>query len=174
MTDPSPTAPALPAPPDGLALRDATADDAATVLAFIRELAIYEKLEQEVVADEELLRHHVFSEPRRAEVVIASLDGRDVGFALFFHNFSTFRGRPGIYLEDLFVREEARGHGVGLALLRHLARLARERDCARLEWVVLDWNRPAIDFYERLGAAAMDEWRTFRLTGDALERLAAS
>ena len=126
----------------------------------------------EVVADEATLRASLFEGRRVAEVVIASYDGVPAGFALFFHNFSTFLGRPGIYLEDLFVIPRLRGRGIGRVLLSYLARLAVERGCGRLEWWVLDWNEPAIRFYERLGAKPMDEWTTFRVTGKALEELA--
>jgi GNAT superfamily N-acetyltransferase len=128
----------------------------------------------QVVADEDLLRHTLFGERRVAEVVIASYDGEPAGFALFFHNFSTYLGRPGIYLEDLFVIPKLRGRGIGRIMLSFLARLAIERGCGRLEWWVLDWNEPAIRFYERLGATAMDEWTVFRVTGNALEDLAGS
>ncbi|MEM9555845.1 MAG: GNAT family N-acetyltransferase [Acidobacteriota bacterium] len=160
--------------PESLSLRSAREADVPTILRFIRELAEYEKLLDEVDADEDSLRRHLFGVTRHAEVVIARDDasGEDIGFALFFHNFSTFRGRPGIYLEDLYVRASFRGRGAGLALLRHLARLARERDCARIDWAVLDWNRPAIEFYDRLGARPLEDWITYRLTGEALERLA--
>ena len=143
------------------------------VLAFIRELAEYERMAEEVVATEELLGAALFGERPVAEAAIAELDGGPVGFALFFHNFSTFLARPGIYLEDLYVRPAARGRGVGRALLAHLARLALERGCGRLEWAVLDWNEPAIRFYEGIGARQMTEWQIFRLSGEALARLAA-
>ena len=153
-------------------VRAATAQDVPLVLAFIRELAIYERLERSVVATEADLTATLFGPRPYAEVVFACLDGREVGFALFFHNFSTFLGKPGIYLEDLYVRSEARGQGVGKCLLAWLAATALERGCGRLEWAVLDWNEPAIGFYKGLGAEALDEWTTFRLTGAALERLA--
>lgn len=156
-----------------LTLTPAREKDLPLVLAFIRELADYEKLLHEVVADEATLRRSLFGTPRHAEVVFASLDGEPVGFALFFHNFSTFLGRPGIYLEDLYVRPAARGQGIGRALLAHLARLAVERGCGRLEWNVLDWNEPSIRFYRGLGARSMDAWKLFRLAGDDLERLAS-
>jgi GNAT superfamily N-acetyltransferase len=142
------------------------------VLAFIRELAVYERLEHEVVASVADLAAALFGPQRYAEVVFACRDGVPVGFALFFHNFSTFVGKPGIYLEDLFVRPAARGHGIGKRLLAWLAATALERGCARLEWAVLDWNEPALGFYRSLGAVAQDEWTTFRLTDAALERLA--
>jgi GNAT superfamily N-acetyltransferase len=153
-------------------IRPALEADIPLVLALIRELACYERLEHEVVASEEDLREALFGARPYAEAVLACLDGEPQGFALFFHNFSTFRGRPGIYLEDLYVRPEARRLGLGKALLEHLASTAIERGCVRLEWAVLDWNEPSIDFYRSLGAVARNEWRIFRLTGDALERLA--
>jgi len=153
-------------------LRFATAHDVGLILDLIRQLADYEKMVDEVVADEDQLRQSLFGDRRVAEVVIASYDGEPAGFALFFHNFSTVLGRPGVYLEDLFVIPEFRGHGIGKILLSFLARLAVERGCGRLEWWVLDWNEPAIRFYERLGAKPMDEWTVFRVTGDALEELA--
>jgi GNAT superfamily N-acetyltransferase len=148
-------------------------DDLPVILELITELAVYEKLAHQVVASEADLRRYLFGERRFAEVLLARDGGATRGFALFFHNFSTFLGRPGIYLEDLFVRPEARGHGVGRALLTRLAALAVERGCGRLEWSVLDWNEPAIGFYERMGARVMDEWRMCRLTGEALARVAS-
>jgi GNAT superfamily N-acetyltransferase len=151
----------------------ATADDLPVILELITELAVYEKLTHEVVATEADLRRWLFGEQPLAEVLLARDDGGTVGFALFFHNFSTFLGRPGIHLEDLFVRPEARGRGVGRALLTTLAALAVERGCGRLEWSVLDWNEPAIGFYERMGARVMNEWRMCRLTGEALARVAS-
>ncbi len=157
-----------------LAIRPATERDTPLIRQFIKDLAEYEKLAHEVVATEDGLRQALFGPRRQAEVVIASLGPEPVGFALFFHNFSTFLGRPGIYLEDLFVRPAARGKGVGKALLSHLAKLAVERNCGRLEWAVLDWNESAIRFYEGLGARSMDEWRIFRVTGKALDALAGS
>ena len=153
-------------------LRFATVDDVGLIFDFIRQLADYEKKTDEVVTDENQLRQSLFGERRVAEVMIASFEGEPAGFALFFHNFSTFLGRPGIYVEDLFVIPSLRGRGIGKILLSFLARLAVERGCGRLEWWVLDWNEPAIRFYERLGAQAMDEWTVFRVTGDALEDLA--
>ena len=156
-----------------LRIRSAVADDVPLILSFIRDLADYEKLPHEVVATEELLRQALFGPRPFAEVIIATLGDEPVGFALFFHNFSTFLGLPGIYLEDLFVRPAARGQGVGRQLLVHLARLARERGCGRLEWAVLDWNEPAMKFYRGLGAIRKDDWTIFRLTGDALAKLAA-
>ncbi len=153
-------------------LRSATRDDVPVIAELIRGLARFEKLEQEVVMTEELLAAGLFGDRPYAEVVLAEDDGRPVGFALFFHNFSTFLGRPGIYLEDLFVLPEQRGQGIGRMLLAHLARLAVERGCGRLEWAVLDWNRDAIKFYERLGARPNSDWTVYRLTGEALSGLA--
>lgn len=155
-----------------IAIRSATVEDTPLILSFIRELAEYEKLSHEVVATEEALRASLFGERPFAEVLLAFVGGEPLGFALFFHNFSTFLGKPGIYLEDLYVRPEHRGTGAGRALLVRLARLAVERGCGRLEWWVLDWNEPAVGFYKRIGARAMDDWTVYRLTGDALERLA--
>jgi len=153
-------------------LRFATAADVPLILELIRGLAEYERLAHEVVADEATLAANLFGDRRVAEVVIADHDGEPAGFALFFHNFSTFLGRPGIYLEDLFVRPERRGRGIGETLLAFLAKLAVERGCGRLEWSVLDWNEPAIRFYERLGARPMEEWTIHRVTGEALATLA--
>ncbi|MBS0364296.1 MAG: GNAT family N-acetyltransferase [Proteobacteria bacterium] len=155
-----------------LTIRPATGADVPQILAFIRDLARYERLEHEVRATEAQLEATLFGPKRYAEVILACLGEEPVGFALFFHNYSTFLARPGIYLEDLFVREAARGLGVGAALLAWLARTALERGCGRLEWSVLDWNTPAIGFYRRLGAVAQDEWTTWRVTGAALEELA--
>ena len=153
-------------------IRNASEEDVALILRFIRDLAVYEKLEHKVVATEERVRETLFGERRYAEVLIAEDEGEALGFALFFHNYSTFLARPGIYLEDLFVRPEGRGRGVGRALLSRLAAIAIERNCGRLEWAVLDWNESAIGFYRKLGAVPMDDWRIFRLTGEALENLA--
>ncbi|MBL0924454.1 MAG: GNAT family N-acetyltransferase [Sphingomonadaceae bacterium] len=155
-----------------LSVRFAERVDLPLIAQFIRDLAEYERLADEVRFDEAALGERLFGERPYAEVLIGEIDGVPQGFALFFHNFSTFEGRPGIYLEDLFVRPEARGSGLGKALLKRLAALAVERDCARLEWWVLDWNEPAINFYKSLGARPMDEWTTFRVDGDALDRLA--
>jgi GNAT superfamily N-acetyltransferase len=155
-----------------LRLRDATADDVPTILEMITDLAEYERLAEEMVATADDLRSTLFGARPCAEVVIATWQGEAAGFALFFHNYSTFLARPGLYLEDLFVRPEMRGRGIGEALLRHLAAIAVERGCGRFEWSVLDWNEPAIRFYERLGARAMDGWTVHRVTGDELERLA--
>ena len=154
-------------------LRVATRDDIALIAHFIRALADYEKLLDEVRLDEGVLAEKLFGPRPYAEVLIGEINGQPEGFALFFHNFSTFEGRPGIYLEDLFVAPEARGSGLGTALLAELARLAVERDCARLEWSVLDWNEPSIGFYKALGAKPMEEWTVFRLDGAALTNLAA-
>jgi GNAT superfamily N-acetyltransferase len=155
-----------------LSIRFATADDLPLIAQFIRDLAAYEKLAHEVRFDEAGLGQRLFGPRPYAEVLIGEIDGIAQGFALFFHNFSTFEGKPGIYLEDLFVRPEARGSGLGKALLKRLAALAIERDCARLEWWVLDWNAPSIGFYKALGAKPMDEWTVFRVDGDALTGLA--
>jgi GNAT superfamily N-acetyltransferase len=157
---------------DHLELRPAAPADVPVILALIRELADYERLAADVVATEDLLREALFGPRVAAECVIAELAGQAVGFALFFHNFSTFLGRHGLYLEDLFVRPSARGLGVGKALLSHLARIAVERGCGRSEWSVLDWNTPAIGFYRSLGAEPLTEWTVFRLRGEALSRLA--
>ena len=153
-------------------VREATGNDVPLILSLIRELADYEGLSHEVVATEEGLRETLFGERPYAEVLIAEVDETPVGFALFFHNYSTFLGKPGIYLEDLYVGPEFRGAGIGRALLVHLARLAVERGCGRLEWWVLDWNEPSVGFYEKLGAVAMDDWTVYRLTGRALQDLA--
>ncbi len=154
-------------------LRPATITDAPLILQFIKELADYERMLDDVVATEEMLRHALFGPRPAAEVILCFEEDKPAGFALFFHNFSTFRGKPGIYLEDLFVRPEFRGRGYGKLLLQALARLCVERDCARLEWSVLDWNTPSIEFYKSLGAVPMDEWTVFRLTDDSLTKLAA-
>lgn len=153
-------------------IRSATREDVPVVAELIRGLARYEKLEHEVVMTEDLLAAGLFGERPYAEVLLAVDEDRPLGFALFFHNFSTFLGRPGIYLEDLFVVPEERGSGIGRALLEHLARLAVDRGCGRLEWAVLDWNRDAIAFYERLGARPNSDWTVYRLTGEALTTLA--
>jgi GNAT superfamily N-acetyltransferase len=150
-------------------IRSATIEDVPEILRLILGLAEYEKLEHEVVATEDKLRRSLFGERPAAEAVLGFLEGRPVGFAVFFHNYSTFRACPGLYLEDLFVEPAHRGSGYGKALLLHLARLAVERGCQRMEWSVLDWNQPAIGFYRSLGADVMDEWRICRLTGDALK-----
>lgn len=157
---------------DELEIRPATVTDVPLILDFIKGLAEYEKLAHEVVATEDVLRETLFGEKPAAEVVIGYLEDQPVCFALFFHNFSTFLGRPGLYLEDLFVKPEFRGRGFGRKLLSHLAKLAKERNCGRLEWWVLDWNEPAIRFYKSLGAIPMDEWTVFRLNGEEFTRLA--
>jgi len=154
-----------------IVIRQAEPGDEGKILRFIEGLAEYEHMGNDVVATEELLREWIF-EKQKAEVLFAMLDGKEVGFALFFHNFSTFLGRAGIYLEDLFVLPEHRGQGCGKALLKKLAQIAVERGCGRLEWSCLDWNQPSIDFYLSLGAKPMDEWTTYRLTGETLLNMA--
>ncbi len=165
MTSPSPALPKL-------HLRTATVDDVPQILAYIAELAEFEALAHEAVATEELLATQLFGAHPGAEVMMAQVDGAPAGFALFFHTFSTFLGRRGLYLEDLFVRPPFRGQGVGRALMVHLARIALERDCGRFEWSVLDWNEDAIRFYRSLGARGMDGWTVQRVQGDALHDLA--
>ena len=159
--------------PIAIDIRPAREADTAQILEFIRALARYERLEHEVLATEAQLRETLFGARPYAEVLIASAADEPVGFALFFHNYSTFMGQPGLYLEDLYVKEHLRGQGIGRQLLRRLARLAIERRCARLEWAVLEWNAPSIAFYRNLGARPLEDWRTFRLTGAALEQLGA-
>ncbi|MBQ2955336.1 MAG: GNAT family N-acetyltransferase [Clostridia bacterium] len=154
-----------------IVIRFAQPGDEGTILSFIHGLAEYENMSSDVVATEELLHEWIF-EKKKAEVLFAEVDGREVGIALFFHNFSTFLGRAGIYLEDLFVLPEYRGKGCGTALLKRLAQITVERGCGRLEWACLDWNKPSIDFYLSLGAKPMDEWTTYRLTGDTLLKMA--
>lgn len=154
-------------------IRTATENDLSLILQFIKQLAEYEKLLHEVIATEEILRKSLF-EQKMAEVVIGEEDGKPVGFALFFHNFSTFLGKPGIYLEDLYVKPEYRGKGYGKKLLSHLAKLALERDCGRLDWSCLDWNEPSIKFYKSLGALPMEDWTVFRLTGESLTKFGKS
>jgi GNAT superfamily N-acetyltransferase len=156
----------------GVTVRGAEVSDVSTLLGFIRSLAEYERLSHEVVADEAAIERALFGADAVAEALIAEHGGRPCGFALYFRSFSTFLGRPGIYLEDLFVEPEMRGRGVGSALLRSLARLTVQRGYGRLEWAVLDWNESAIEFYERLGARAMSEWTVNRVTGEALRKLA--
>ena len=153
---------------------EAGAEDVADILGFIRDLAKFEKLEREVVATEQSLRETLFGPRRYAEVRFVEEDGERVGFALFFHNYSTFLGRPGLYLEDLYIRPEKRGMGYGRLLLAHLASLAVARGCGRLEWWALDWNRSAIDFYRSFGAEPMTDWTVYRLSGEALQRLAST
>jgi GNAT superfamily N-acetyltransferase len=154
-------------------VRPATESDAGLLLQFIHELAEYENLSGEVIATEASLRSHLFGPSPAAQALIGLRDGEPVGFALFFGNFSTFLGRPGIYLEDLFVRPQARGCGVGTALLREVARIAVQRNAGRLEWAVLDWNAPAIGYYQKLGADPMDQWTVYRVTGQALTDLSS-
>ncbi len=156
-----------------IVIRPAVREDAGQILAFIRELAEYEQLAHEVVTDEAGLERQLFGATPRAEVLIAEVDGAPAGFALFFHNFSTFVGKPGLYLEDLFVRPAFRGLGLGKRLMVRLAAITVERDCGRFEWSVLDWNQPAIDFYRSLGAVGMDEWTVQRVAGVPLHALAA-
>jgi len=153
-------------------IREAEKTDVPVIYSFIKELAVYEKLLDEVTASEDMLERNLF-EKKYAEVIIGELDSVPVGFALFFHNFSTFLGKPGIYLEDLYVKEQYRGRGFGKKLLSHLAKLTIDRDCGRLDWSVLDWNQPAIDFYLSIGAKPMDDWTVFRLSGNKLSDLAA-
>lgn len=158
---------------DQITLRAATPQDTALILQFIEELADYEKLRHEVVATQAQLQENLFGDSPQAEVIIAEWDNAPAGFALFFHNFSTFAGRRGLYLEDLYVQPAYRGKGIGKALLVHLADLAKQRNCARFEWAVLDWNQPARDFYEGLGAQCVEDWRIYRTTGEHLDNLAA-
>ncbi|MCH8076495.1 MAG: GNAT family N-acetyltransferase [SAR324 cluster bacterium] len=157
---------------DGFKIRPAVEADTPLILHFIRKLAEYENKADEVLATEAELREMLFGGRPMAEVIIGEADGEAVGFALFFHNFSTFLGRPGLYLEDIFIDPAHRGKSHGRAMMVHLARLARERNCARFEWSVLNWNESAIGFYQKLGAAPKDEWELYQLTGEALERLA--
>ncbi len=154
-------------------IRAATADDCESIANLIRELAVYERLEDRAKATADDLRRHMFGDRPYAEALIAEEELKAVGFALYFHTFSTFAGRPGLYLEDLFVKSSHRERGIGKALLANLARIAIERDCVKMEWVVLDWNAPSIGFYRSLGAIPMDDWTVSRLDGDALDRLAA-
>lgn len=154
-----------------LSFRFAQREDVGLILGFIKALARYEKMEDQVVATPELLEHWIFDQ-KKAEVIFAVAEGQEVGFALFFHNFSTFLGRAGIYLEDLYVMPEFRGHGYGKAILKKLAAIAVERGCGRLEWWCLDWNQPSIDFYLSLGAKPMDDWTVYRIDGDTLTKLA--
>lgn len=156
---------------DKLTFRSAERKDTPLILQFIKKLAKYEKMENEVVADEKTLESWIFDK-QKAEVIFAVLNGKEIGFALFFHNFSTFLGKAGIYLEDLFIEPEYRGKGYGKALLKKLASIAVERGCGRLEWWCLDWNKPSIDFYLSMGAEPMKDWTTYRITGDTLKTLA--
>jgi GNAT superfamily N-acetyltransferase len=160
--------------PNNFRIRESTVDDLPIILELIRALAEYERAPNDVVATEEGLREVLFGPRPAAEVVLAMEGERAVGFAVYFHNFSTWLGRSGLYLEDLFVRPEHRGKGYGRALLVHLARIAAERGCGRMEWAVLDWNEPAIQFYRTLGALPNDEWTIFRLTRDKVEKLAGA
>jgi len=157
-----------------LSLRFATPDDIPVILEFIKELADFEKLSHEVVATEKMLKKSLFGERPMAEVIIADYLSKPVGFSLFFHNFSTFLGRPGLYIEDLYIKPEHRGMGIGKTILKYLAKLAVERDCGRLEWWVLNWNINALNFYNELGAQAMDQWTVFRITGETLSNLSES
>lgn len=155
-----------------LSFRYAEESDITLILQFIKELAEYENMLDEVIATEEVLKEWLFDK-KKAEVIFASTDGTEVGFALFFHNFSTFLGRAGIYLEDLYVKPEYRGYGYGKSILKKLAQIAVERGCGRLEWWCLDWNKPSIDFYLSLGADQMSDWTVYRITGDTLKNLAS-
>jgi GNAT superfamily N-acetyltransferase len=153
-------------------IRSAERSDVPVILSFIRQLAEYERLSDHVSATQDQILSNFFGPDAVAEAVLGLLDDRPVAFAVFFHNFSTFRAKKGLYLEDLFVLPEMRGRGFGKAMLQHLAEIAIQRDCGRFEWAVLDWNEPAIGFYKNLGAVALDDWTTFRVTGDALQKLA--
>ena len=155
-------------------IREANSDDAALILHFIRELAIYEKAEHEVLATEDSIRDTIFGPESRVEALICEHEGEAIGFAVYFFNYSTWLGKYGLFLEDLYVTPEQRGIGAGKLLLQHLARIAVDKDCGRFEWNVLDWNEPAIKFYESLGAEALHEWIGYRLTGDALKKLASA
>ncbi len=157
-----------------LDIRPAVAGQAQLILDFIREIAEYEKLVHEVLADEKTIRDTLFGKNRSAEAVIGYHRGKPVGYALFFYNFSSFIGRPGLYIEDIYVKPEHRRKGFGKAFLVYLARLARDKKCGRMEWAVLNWNEPSIKFYKKLGAVSMEEWRIFRLSEDALKNLAGS
>jgi GNAT superfamily N-acetyltransferase len=159
--------------PENFEIRSAQVEDVPVILELIRDLATYERAPDEVIATEELLVDVLFGGRPAAEVLLAFEGQSAIGFAVFFHNFSTWLGRPGLYLEDLFVKPEKRGKGYGRALLVELAKIARDRGCGRMEWAVLDWNEPAIKFYRALGAKPLDEWTVFRLTRDGIERLAA-
>jgi GNAT superfamily N-acetyltransferase len=160
--------------PAPLKIRPAAESDVPVILSFIKKLADYERLSHEVVATEEMLRQNLFGERRVAEVAIADFDSKPVGFVLFFHSFSTFLGRSGLYIEDLFVDQSYRRRGVGRALLYYVARLAKARQCGRLEWSVLDWNEPAIHFYKEIGAVPMSDWTVYRVSGTSLDKLASA
>lgn len=155
--------------PDGFRIEHGRPEHVPLVLQFIEELAEYEKMSDQVVANEEMLHDSLFGNPKSCEVIIGYYQDEPVGFALFFHNYSTFLARPGLYLEDLYVRPNMRGRGFGKSLLQYLALIANKRGCGRMEWAVLNWNKPAIDFYQSLGAKPMDEWTVYRLAGDALK-----
>lgn len=159
---------------DGFEIRAAAVDDLPLILRFIKDLAEYERMSDEVVATEEVLKESIFGEGSNTAALLAFYNDEPVGFAVYFYNFSSFIGNKGIYLEDLYVTPETRGKGFGKALLIRLAEIARDENCGRLEWSVLDWNEPAIDFYKKLGAVPMDEWTVYRLDRDALENLAGS
>jgi len=154
-----------------LTFRYATREDTGLVLRFIKELADYEKMSDDIVADEKTLEYWIFDK-QKAEVFFALEDGKEVGFALYFHNFSTFVGRAGIYLEDIYIKPEYRGKGYGKAMLKKIASIAVERGCGRLEWMCLNWNKPSIEFYQSLGAIPMSEWTVYRISGDTLTSLA--
>lgn len=156
---------------DSFAIRKARPEDTALILQLIRELAEYEQLLDQVTADEATLRHSLFFDPKGPEVLIAEENGEPVGFVLFFHNFSTFLGRKGIYIEDLYVRPECRGKGYGEAILKEICQLAQERNCGRVEWWVLDWNERAINFYKKMGAVPMSEWTVFRMSEEGINRV---
>ena len=158
----------------GLNIRQATADDAALILRFITELAIYENAESEVIANRSDIENSLFDSDSTTRAISCTIDNEPVGFAVYFYNYSTWLGKHGLYLEDLYVSPQYRGAGAGKALLKHLAEIALARDCGRFEWSVLDWNEPAIRFYQAIGAKAQDEWVAYRLTGKALEELASS
>ena len=157
--------------PHDLRIRMAEEKDVPVLLEFIKKLALYERLSHVVTATEEILHRNLFGKKRAAEAILAEYQGRVAGFAVYFYNFSTFEGKPGIFIEDLYVDESHRRQGLGLAMFMYIARLAKERGCGRLEWSVLDWNEPAIQFYENLGAAALNDWTIYRLTGEALRRI---
>ncbi len=163
----------IPTKIDGFTIRHAVESDVPLILSFIKELADYEKLSHEVLATEEDFRQNLFGEKKFAEVVIGEYNSEPVGYALYFYNFSTFLGKPGLYLEDLYVKQEVRGKGFGKSLLAYLARLAVDQKCGRFEWAVLDWNEPSINFYESLGASLMKEWIITRVDGDNLLKLAS-
>ena len=159
---------------DGFEIREAVDDDLPLILRFIKDLAEYERMKDDVITTEAILKHSIFGEGSNTSVLLAFYNDEPVGFAIYFYNFSSFLGKKGIYLEDLFVQPDARGKGFGKALLIRLAEIARDENCGRLEWAVLDWNEPAIDFYKNLGAVQMDEWTVFRLNREAIEILAGA